>query len=238
MWPLRHSYTNRTLGDGATVVKCYQEPGALARSRLEQGMLHALHGQVPVPQILDYRDGCLTMTFMNGIPGQELLDRRADGVLRACGTMLWRIHQLGTGGIAALATAGDGQVLVHGDYGPQNVLLHPATLQITAVLDWEWAHAGHPVEDIAWCEWIIRMHHPRLVSQLGVFFDAYGGAIPPWPARQAAMLGRCRSLLDLSHQRQPGESGETQWAHRLAVTGAWKERPATRPGTCQARDCP
>ena len=118
MWPLRHSYTNRTLGDGATVVKCYQEPGALARSRLEQGMLRALHGQVPVPQILDYRDGCLAMTFMNGIHGQELLDAgRADGVLRACGTMLWRIHQLGTGGIAALATAGDGQVLVHADYG-------------------------------------------------------------------------------------------------------------------------
>ncbi len=108
MWPLRHSYTNRTIGDGATVVKCYQEPGA-ARSRLEQGMLRALHGQVPVPQILDYRDGCLAMTFMNGIHGQELLDAgRADGVLRACGTMLWRIHQLGTGGIAALATAGDG----------------------------------------------------------------------------------------------------------------------------------
>ena len=42
------------------------------------------------------------MTFVTGIHGQELLDaRRADGVLRACGTMLWRIHQLGTAGIAA-----------------------------------------------------------------------------------------------------------------------------------------
>jgi aminoglycoside phosphotransferase len=225
MRPLRHSYTNRTLGDGVTVVKCYQGPGARARSRLEQAMLHALQGQVPVPGILDYSDGCLTMTFMNGIHGQELLDAgRADGVLRACGTMLWRIHQLGTGGIAALATAaGDGQVLVHGDYGPQNVLLDPAAQEITAVLDWEWAHAGHPAEDIAWCEWIIRMHHSCLVSQLGVFFDAYGGAIPPWPARQAAMLGRCRSLLDLSHQQQPGGPGETQWAHRLAVTRAWQE---------------
>ena len=225
MRPLRHSYTNRTLGDGATVVKYYQEPGALARSRLEQAMLHALQGQVPVPQILDYSDGCLTTTFMSGIHGQELLDAgRAGGVLRACGTMLWRIHQLGTGGIAALATAaGHGQVLVHGDYGPQNVLLDPATLEITAVLDWEWAHAGRPVEDIAWCEWIVRMHHPRQISQLGVFFDAYGEAIPPWPARQAAMLGRCRALLDISHQQQPGGPRETQWAHRLAVTEAWQE---------------
>ena len=80
MRPLRHGYTNRTLGDGATVVKCYRGPGALARSRLEQAMLHALPGQVPVPQILDYSDGCLTMTFMNGIHGQDLLDAgRADG---------------------------------------------------------------------------------------------------------------------------------------------------------------
>lgn len=225
MRPLRHSYTNRTLGDGATVVKCYQGPGALARSRLEQAMLHALQGQLPVPQILDYSDGRLTMTFMNGVHGQELLDAgRADGVLRACGTMLWRIHQLAAGRIAAPATAaGDGRVLVHGDYGPQNVLLDRAPLEITAVLDWEWAHAGHPVEDIAWCEWIIRMHHPRVAGQLGVFFDAYGGAIPSWQARQAAMLGRCRSLLEHSHQRQPGGSGETQWAHRLAVTGTWQE---------------
>ena len=37
-------------------------------------------------------------------------------------------------------------MLVHGDYGPQNVLLDRADLEITAVLDWEWAHAGHPVE--------------------------------------------------------------------------------------------
>ena len=39
MRPLRHSYTNRTFGDGGTVVKCYQEPGALARSHLEHAVL-------------------------------------------------------------------------------------------------------------------------------------------------------------------------------------------------------
>jgi hypothetical protein len=44
MRPLRHSYTNRTLGDGASVVKRYQGPGAPGRSRLEQAMLHALQG--------------------------------------------------------------------------------------------------------------------------------------------------------------------------------------------------
>lgn len=72
MQPLRHSYTNRTLGDGATVVKCYQEPGALARSQREHAVLRALQGRVPVPPVLGSADGCLTMRFMSGVHGQEL----------------------------------------------------------------------------------------------------------------------------------------------------------------------
>lgn len=226
MQPLRHSYTNSTLGDGATVVKCYQGPGARARSQHEHAVLNVLQGRVPVPPVLGSEDACLTMGFMSGTHGQELLETgHGGGVLRACGTTLQRIHQLDAGEIAAAlpSRACEGHVLVHGDYGPQNVLLDPATLEITAVLDWEWAHAGDPVEDLAWCEWIVRMHHPRQVSLLGIFFDAYGGAIPPWPDRQAFMAGRCRSLLDLCHRQEPGGPGEAQWAHRLAVTGAWQE---------------
>jgi aminoglycoside phosphotransferase len=226
MRPLRHSYTNRTLGDGVTVVKCYQGPGALTRLWNEHAVLDALQGLVPVPPVLGFEDGCLRMRFMSGVHGQELLESgHGVGVLRACGTMLRLIHQLDAREITAAlpSRARGGQVLAHGDYGPQNVLLDPATLEITGILDWEWAHAGDPVEDLAWCEWIVRMHHPGLVSLLGVFFDAYGGAIPPWPDRQAFMLGRCRSLLDLCQQQEPGGSGEAQWAHRLAVARAWQE---------------
>ena len=126
MQPLRHSYTNRTLGDGATVVKCYQGPDAPARSQREHAMLHALRGQIPVPPVLSAEDACLTMTFMTGIHGQELLEAgHGGGVLRACGTMLRRIHQLDAGQIAAVlpSRTGEGQVLVHGDYSPNNVLL-------------------------------------------------------------------------------------------------------------------
>jgi aminoglycoside phosphotransferase (APT) family kinase protein len=38
--------------------------------------------------------------------------------------------------------------LVHSDLNPKNVLVDPATLQITGVLDWEFAHAGHPATDL------------------------------------------------------------------------------------------
>jgi len=226
MQPLRHSYTNRTLGDGATVVKCYEGPDAVARSERERKAIDALQGRVPLPRILDSGDRRLTMTFMSGIHGQELLEAgRGSEVLRACGAMLWRIHQIDPSVIdtARSSLTGSGQVLVHGDYGPQNVLLDPATLQVSAVLDWEWAHAGHPVDDLAWCEWIVRMHHPRHLSLLGFFFDAYGGAIPPWPDRQRFMVERCQSLLELCHRQEPGGSGEAQWAHRTAVTAAWNE---------------
>jgi aminoglycoside phosphotransferase (APT) family kinase protein len=35
------------------------------------------------------------------------------------------------------------------------------------VVDWEFAHLGDPVEDLAWCEWIVRMHHPEHVDAPG-----------------------------------------------------------------------
>jgi aminoglycoside phosphotransferase (APT) family kinase protein len=38
--------------------------------------------------------------------------------------------------------------LVHSDLNPKNVLVDPATLEVTAVLDWEYAHAGHPWTDL------------------------------------------------------------------------------------------
>jgi aminoglycoside phosphotransferase (APT) family kinase protein len=38
--------------------------------------------------------------------------------------------------------------LVHSDLNPKNLLLDPDTLELTGVLDWEFAHAGHPFTDL------------------------------------------------------------------------------------------
>ncbi|MBL0748181.1 phosphotransferase family protein [Nocardioides baculatus] len=38
--------------------------------------------------------------------------------------------------------------LVHSDLNPKNVLVDPGTIEVTAVLDWEFAHAGHPWTDV------------------------------------------------------------------------------------------
>jgi aminoglycoside phosphotransferase (APT) family kinase protein len=38
--------------------------------------------------------------------------------------------------------------LVHSDLNPKNLLVDPDTLAVTGVLDWEFAHAGHPATDL------------------------------------------------------------------------------------------
>ena len=52
------------------------------------------------------------------------------------------------------SVAPDGSVVVHGDYGPQNLLFNPISHEVVAVLDWEFSHSGAAVEDLAWAEWI------------------------------------------------------------------------------------
>ena len=87
------------------------------------------------------------------LPGlQELLDEgRAAPVLEAAGRALRRLQDQVPG-------------LVHGDCGPQNLLLEPRTCDVVAVLDGEFAHQGEAVEDVARAEWIVRMHHPGAVQ--------------------------------------------------------------------------
>jgi hypothetical protein len=76
------------------------------------------------------------------------------------------------------------------------------------------------VEDLAWCEWIMSMHHPQDAAALDGFFGAYGRT-PAWAARQDAMLTRCSTLLDLCERWQPGGESVRMWRHRLAVTRSW-----------------
>jgi aminoglycoside phosphotransferase (APT) family kinase protein len=220
---LPHSYTNRMMRDGSVVTKAYQGPDAPRRCAREAAVLRGLAGLLPVPVVIDCGDSRLRMSFMDGVHGQELIDAgQANQVLRACGHTLRRIHAIDP----ALVHVGDPDhplaVLVHGDYGPNNVLLDRAAEEVVAIVDWEWAHAGDPAEDLAWCEWIVRMHHPAHVAALGSLFDAYGHR-PAWIVRQQAMINQCRALLALCEQWEPDGQGVRSWRHRLQVTESWTE---------------
>ncbi|NUR85979.1 MAG: phosphotransferase, partial [Nonomuraea sp.] len=201
---MRHGYTNSTYGDGAFVVKCFEGPDAARRLRTESRHLRRLRGRLPVPAVHKVSTTTLTTRYVAGLHGQDLLDSgHAPRVLAAAGELLARVHSLG---------------IVHGDYGPQNLLFAPDTFEPVAILDWEWAHPGEPIEDLAWCEWIVRAHHPADVAHLPAFFTAYGEPTPDWASRHAAMLARIEELLDFTSRWEPGGDGEKLWRHRLETT--------------------
>ena len=147
MRPLKHGYTNHTVGDGTVVEKTYEGPDAEIRLRREHALLTRLQGRLPVPPVREATATTLSLGFVAGVPGQELLDAgQPEAVLTSCGELLRRIHGIAPSVVPACTTD---KVLVHGDFGPNNVLLDPETFEVTAVVDWEFAHLGDPVEDLA-----------------------------------------------------------------------------------------
>lgn len=149
MPPLRHGCTNRTAGDGSVVTKTYEGPDAAARLRREHLLLGRLLGRLPVPPVRGASADTLTLGFVTGAPGQELLDAgRAPAVLASCGRLLRRVHGIPPGVLEDGEHRADA-VLVHGGFGPHNALLDPATCEVTAVVDREFAHVGEAVEDLA-----------------------------------------------------------------------------------------
>ena len=223
MRPMEHGYTNRTVGDQATVVKAYNGPHPDDRRERETTVLQALRGRLPVPPVLDTDNESLTLGFVAGTHGEDLIAAgHAAEVMTACGSVLQRLHSLPFDDPLDDRLGRDNATgtLVHGDFGPNNMLLNPETWDVTALLDWEWAHIGDPIEDLAWCEWIVRMHHPAEIPQLQHFFAAYGRR-PPWPDRRDAMITQCRLLLEFVRDWDANSAGVAQWQERLRITESW-----------------
>jgi aminoglycoside phosphotransferase (APT) family kinase protein len=108
---------------------------------------------------------------------------------------------------------------VHGDYGPQNLLYDEATLDVSGVLDWEFASPGVPISDLAWAQWIVRIHHPHAVGSLDYLFRGWGDEAS-WASRQAAMLHACRRFLARAERMRDSKATEL-WSQRFEVTRLW-----------------
>jgi aminoglycoside phosphotransferase (APT) family kinase protein len=220
---VRHGYTNSTELVPLGVRKSYVGPDALARADAEWTALTRLAHLMPVPAVVArHPDGSIVTEFRPGEHGQDLIEKgHAHDVLTSCGVLLRRLHTLDPGRLVPGRHAST-QVVLHGDFGPNNILFDRKDYTVTALLDWEFCTVGPAIADIAWCEWIVRMHHPTHKESLTAFFEAYGER-PSWEARQRAMVDRCRWLEAFEHRWNAHGERELQWRQRTHDTAAWTE---------------
>jgi aminoglycoside phosphotransferase (APT) family kinase protein len=104
--------------------------------------------------------------------------------------------------------------LVHGDLTPRNVLCDPATGEITALIDWEFTAAGHPMEDAG--------HLLREQLRSG-FATAVLEALNPWlpraeqadveTLRRRARAADLYRIIEMASRRD--EVDTTRTAHRI-----------------------
>jgi aminoglycoside phosphotransferase (APT) family kinase protein len=218
---LEHGYTNLTRRlTGGVVEKRYEGSDRFDRADREYACLVRLAPRLPVPEVIERAPEVplLIMREAHGAHGQDMIDSgRASEVVQLLGAALLQLQSLPTSAVPGLA--GAGTVIVHGDYGPQNVLIRAG--EVSALVDWESAHVGQPVEDLAWAEWIVRMHHPRAVTTLPKLHDAARLSIE-WSTRHQAMTQRCVELMRYCEAAGSADAAEL-WRHRLEVTERWTE---------------
>ncbi|MGB8860701.1 MAG: phosphotransferase family protein [Ilumatobacteraceae bacterium] len=115
-------------------------------------------------------------------------------------------------------------VLVHGDFRLGNVIVADDGLR--AILDWELAHLGDPMEDLGWlCVKAWRFGAQRPVAGVGEYrqlFDAYeaagGGAVDPDVVRWWEVLGTLKWGIMCIMQANAHVAGLTR-SHELAAIG-------------------
>jgi tRNA A-37 threonylcarbamoyl transferase component Bud32 len=219
---LPHGYTNETRRLEDRIEKRYRGFASFARANREFTCLTRLFGRYPVPEVLRF-DASLPRIVLGEVGGRQGQDLIDDGqpamVLCLIGSQLAALQSIDPSVIPGLE--GKGDVIVHGDYGPQNILCSLDLTSVSGVLDWELAHLGSPVEDLAWAEWIVRTHHPEAQNDLPELFAGSGLSID-WSERQSSMVQQC--LHHIAYCEASGfEASTAEWRRRLHATERWTE---------------
>jgi aminoglycoside phosphotransferase (APT) family kinase protein len=121
---------------------------------------------------------------------------------------------------ALLDTVGR-RVLVHSDFNAKNLLVDPDSLEVTGLLDWEYAHAGHPFTDLGN---LLRFERDEVFTDavLAAYSGRRGGS-----AGDALALARAAdlwALVDLAARRR--ENPVAERADRLLRKVALRRDPA------------
>ncbi len=170
----------------------------LARLGREVGALVATLGGIPSLRPGPFLDGDLTVGTFDA----------ADGLVDWVGQHETRLgHWSADERSGLLVVAAEAQALldgvartclVHSDLNPKNLLVDPVTLRVTGLVDWEFAHAGHPFTDLGN---VLRLdRHPAYVEAV---LDVYAAARGTAPA-EALRLARAAdlwALVDLAARR-------------------------------------
>ncbi len=218
MRAMPHGYTNTTVTDGRVVVKTYLGPDRELRQAREELALRRLAETLPVPTLIDTVPGTSTTGFVEGVPGQQAIAAGADGdVLHACGRLLAELQSVDP---RVMFDDAGGDVLVHNDFGPQNIVMDDDHTGVRLLCDWEWVTVGDRDTDLAWAEFIVRFHHQVSVHALAALFEGYG-AKPPWERRRAAMIARATAHREFV-RRWHGAAGAATWDDRIAAIASWQ----------------
>lgn len=88
--------------------------------------------------------------------------------------------------------------LVHGDLNPKNLLVDPDSLDVTGLVDWEYAHAGHPFTDLGN---LLRFERDPILTEavLETYAERRGVAAPA--ALALARAADLTALVDLAGRR-------------------------------------
>lgn len=120
------------------------------------------------------------------------------------------------GGLLVVAAAADELLvaerrtcLVHSDLNPKNLLVDPVTLEVTGLVDWEYAHAGHPFTDLG-----NALRFDRSPAYLDAVLAAYERrhGVPAARALELARAADLVALIDLA-----GRAGQNPVADRAEV---------------------
>ena len=104
--------------------------------------------------------------------------------------------------------------LVHSDLNLKNLLVDPDTLTVTGLLDWEFAHSGHPFTDLGN---LLRFdRRPAYVDAvLAVWCDRHGGS--PADALHLARAADLWALVDLAARRGQNPVADRAHEHLVAI---------------------
>jgi aminoglycoside phosphotransferase (APT) family kinase protein len=132
------------------------------------------------------------------------------------------VHEVAGAAQADLDTVGR-VCLVHSDVNPKNLLIDPETLEVTGLVDWEYAHAGSPYSDLGN---LLRFDREQafVIGVLGEYAARLD--VEPQRSLDLARAADLFALVELASRR--GENPVADRAHaRLRAIGRERDRHAS-----------